>query len=411
MQKIRCNPDLENPEGSDCLTCQNINLESKKVIHRLPCLRWKLGEVVMFRDGGLGLTTRWHGLKMKDLGPRDWTYPNDPPRKIVVTIGCKRQPIELLVRRFKLIHGDITHKGWIDKNGVQRRIEIPPYALASIHETVKQYKKYVFCNARIAIDEYAHKEGVDPLVQKTYAAALEYAIELEQQHPSPANGDDVNPSVFLNQYFSLWFAVRNTLGSSFIVGDDTLDMEPVKDEDCPYRGTVSIPRMIPVQFDSLGYLKLLAPWRKLVLEGLWKMTASKNPNHFYLIYLTVFMMLHEVSFNCADRKRRARENSLNRPYDLLKFVEEVQEGANIILSHWHYYKRDVNEMEIESEEKKKAVWGSLSSQETQLIVETRQAYKERAADRTLEPMTWEHDLMFVSQMFEENWEPKDTFRR
>lgn len=66
--------------------------------------------------------------------------------------------------------------------------------------------------------------------------------------------------------------------------------------------------MIPAQFDSLGHEKLLAPLRKYVLEGLWKMMSSKNPQHFFTVYLTVFVLLHEVSATSADRHRRAKDN-------------------------------------------------------------------------------------------------------
>lgn len=58
-------------------------------------------------------------------------------------------------------------------------------------------------------------------------------------------------------------------------------------------------------------------------------------------------------------------------------MEGLQEGANNILSHWHYYKRDVNTlmMEIESEDRKNAVWGTLSSGEAKLLIETHEAYR------------------------------------
>lgn len=94
------------------------------------------------------------------------------------------------------------------------------------------------------------------------------------------------------------------------MGEDTLDMAPNSEPECPYYGKINIPRMIPAQFDSLGHEVVLAPLRKQVLEGLWKMMSSKNPHHFFTIYLTVFMMLHEVSVTSADRRRRAKENKV-----------------------------------------------------------------------------------------------------
>ncbi|KAI1407687.1 hypothetical protein F5Y13DRAFT_174416 [Hypoxylon sp. FL1857] len=408
MQKLKCEPDPENPEGEGCLTCRKINLDSKKVIHRHPCLRFKLAEIVLFREGGLNLTKRWAGVKMKNLGPRDWT--GEKPRTIAVSIGCTKHPFEMTVKRFVPKDGDITWKCWVDSKGTKRKTNIEPYALADIWKTAEEYKNYVYEYKWVAIREYFNKPEVDVLVQKTYKAALDYVHKL-MTHPPQLKGDDVNPFIFFNQYFTAWFAIRNAIGSAFIVGEDKLGMMPEMDPECPYYGKICAPRMIPAQFDSLGYEKLLMPMRKLVLEGLWRMMASKNPRHFYTIYLAVFMLLHETSVISADRLRHARENQYKaHRYTLPSFVERLQEGANVILGHWHYYKRNINALmdEIGPEDKKKAIWGELNPDEVQLLVETRQIYKDREDLRSASTL-WEHDLWFVSQMFEESWNPKKTF--
>ncbi|KAF3064374.1 tetratricopeptide repeat domain containing protein [Daldinia childiae] len=366
MQKIKCKADPKDPRGVDCLTCRNIKLDSKKVIHRLPCLRWKLAEVALFRAGGLHLTKRWDGTKMKDLGPRDWVNSSDV-RTIHMIMGSSR-PMVLKVKKFTPIEGDVTCKYWVDQKGNKQKIDIEPYALASIWETAKKYEEYIYDYAHPAVREYSQDRQVDSLVRRTYRAA-----------------------------------------SAFIVGEEMLDMKAIDDPECPYRGTIPIPRMIPAQFDSLGH-RVLVQLRKLVLEGLWKVMAGKNPHHFYFVYLIVFMLLHEVSFTSADRLRRAKDNNYTEHrYDLATFMEELQEGANNILSHWHYYKRDVNTLmkEIESEDRKNAVWGTLKFEEAKLLIETHEAYRE-VVEQNLE---WEHDLYFVSQMFEENWHPRKTFSR
>lgn len=159
-------------EDGECLKCQKVNLDSKKVVHRLPCLRWKLAEVVLYREGGLGLTKRWSGVKMKDLGPRDWQ--NDTTRTITVRIACRQAPLKFTVRKFTPVNGDVTWRYWVDGQGVRRRIDIEPYALANVWETSRQYSKYVTTYALVAVAEYAEdiNRSVDILVRKTYNAAL-----------------------------------------------------------------------------------------------------------------------------------------------------------------------------------------------------------------------------------------------
>ncbi|KAI8957035.1 hypothetical protein F5Y11DRAFT_341084 [Daldinia sp. FL1419] len=375
MQKIKCKADSENPQEFDCLTCREINLDSKKVIHRLPCLRWKLAEVTLFREGGLELTRRWAGVKMKDLGPRDWVNSSD-----VRTIGivmASKIPMILKVKKFKPIDGDITCKFWVDGRGKKRRIDIEPYALASVCETANRYEQYLYEHARSALREYASDLRVDSLVRETYLAVLYYSTSCKRSL-SKTQEDSVN-STLLEQYFYLWFAARNTLRSAYVVGEETLDMKPIDDPECPYHRTIPVPRMIPAQFDSLGN-QILVSARKIIIEGLWKIMAGKNPLHFYFVYLVVFMLLHEVSFTSADRRRRARDNKLNDKsrYDLEGFVESLQEGGNNILSHWHYYKRGLatSIAETESEDKKNALWRYLEKEQVELLRKTKMAYEE-----------------------------------
>ncbi|KAI1493290.1 hypothetical protein F5X96DRAFT_237377 [Biscogniauxia mediterranea] len=415
MQKIRCKPDLRNPERGDCLTCRSISQESKKVIHRLPCLRWKLTETVLFREGGLDLTARWTGVKVKDINPKDWV--DSKTRSISISLGLCNTSLVLSVKKFQPIRGDVTWRDWVDRNANAQRTDIEPYALANINQTAKDYLAYVNNNAADAIRRYAENVHVDGLVRRTFMAAYAYATS-EKDNPKPNHqpkADDVDTSEFLKTYFRLWLATRYTIGSAYIDSEDKLDMASDPHPDYPYKGKVSVPRMVSAQFDSFGYSYVLSPLRKQVLEGLWKMIASKNQHHFFTIYLTVFMMLHEVSVVSRDRRRRALHTRKNCRYDLAPFVEKLQEGANIILSHWHYYKRDFNPLAAGpgGGGTDKIGWGSTSSSEIQFLAESYQEAKNReplrAERQPLLRLTWEDDLFFVSQMFEENWQPRKTF--
>lgn len=86
-------------------------------------------------------------------------------------------------------------------------------------------------------------------------------------------------------------------------------MEP-DGRDChPHPNDVYVPRMICAQFNNMGYCTILRRVRKQLLEELWRMMASKSPQHFFTIYLAVFMMLHEISVTTRDRYRWAEENN------------------------------------------------------------------------------------------------------
>ena len=87
-------------------------------------------------------------------------------------------------------------------------------------------------------------------------------------------------------------------------------MEPeIEDTSYPLFDKVSTPRMIIAQFDSINGLKQLAPLRRELLTRLEGWVSSTKPKYWFTIYLTCFILLHEVSQGCEDRYRHARANS------------------------------------------------------------------------------------------------------
>ena len=77
-----------------------------------------------------------------------------------------------------------------------------------------------------------------------------------------------------------------------------------------YQRNLSVPRTVSAQLNNIGYTKILSPLRKQLLEELWSVMANKNPQHFFTVYLTVFMMLHEIAVITRDRRRWAVDNNI-----------------------------------------------------------------------------------------------------
>jgi hypothetical protein len=194
-------------------------------------------------------------------------------------------------------------------------------------------------------------------------------------------------------------SLGNTIGSAHLDADHSwLGMKPDPRPDNPLGERISVPRMVTAQFNSLSYEMILQPTRKQILEELWKMMSGKNPKHFFTVYLTVFMLLHEVSVASADRRRWASQNAAifqeqvgllsqngesdaanqkQGPYSLPEFVEGLQEGANIVLSYWHYYRRGFHPLTTDWEDpnKDKMLWAELDDGHRKLLIETCQAYR------------------------------------
>lgn len=69
--------------------------------------------------------------------------------------------------------------------------------------------------------------------------------------------------------------------------------------------------MAAQQFDSFIQEAILRKPRERVLKSLWTlMQKSKDANCFFTVYVTVFILLHEISATSKDRYRYARDNNL-----------------------------------------------------------------------------------------------------
>lgn len=131
----------------------------------------------------------------------------------------------------------------------------------------------------------------------------------------------------MTDVFRLWMAVRKyfpcdhagpgpgltrtkgyTVGSSYISSKDKLDMEPkLDDRSYPLWGRVSTPRMIVAQIDSIN-AEIVAPLRRKVLKTLEGIIKANKTQHWFTIYIAVFLLLHNVSIISADRRRHGKAN-------------------------------------------------------------------------------------------------------
>lgn len=449
IQKIRCDADSTEAEGS-CLPCKCFSKISKKTIHHVSCFRRKLTEIVLFRKGGLRLTDRWQGTEMKDVGDRVDTE----VRTIQITLGICSEPLEIKVVRFRAGAGDVVARFWTVKEGergdeVRKKKDLEPYCLVDVWATATHFEKYIIDNAvptMIRVNtphELLQKTflGQD-VIHKTYIMAVQHYLSMDDHIQGPS-GKIANPQkTLLGSLFVLWLAVRHTTGSAYICGEDTLGMKPeTKDETYPLFGKVSMPRIIVAQFDSINHTKLLSKYGHRVLRSLESFIFRNQSTFWWTIYLCVFILLHEASWLSADRYRHARHNFGGRyRYSIPSFVEELQEGCNNILVHWHYYNCHPWPKADAPWERHKHFMSELSSEQHDLVMETMtdtriqkqlsvwKRYREENGfvARSSLPVChkqetpymgsqtqfdWDHPCYWIAQMFEERWQPHPTYQR
>lgn len=392
MQKTRCLMNPSDPDGV-CLTCQAV---SKQKIHTLPCLRYKITECTLYRTGkapGMEFTLRWPVMKLKDIS--EWAEPE--VRSISIKSDMCPVPLNLSVRKFVPTPQDSLHKGWMDGK-VKKFKEVTPFAIVNMTAALKDMREHI--NTHVFECMAAFIDGRDILIQETYAFARKYmtiAPEDEQR--------------LLANFFRLWFAIRRTATTEFIVSEDTIDMTPeTKDPSYPLFRKIPLPPVMIHQLDMIITLGLLQPLRKKVLEDFHKIIVSNKPKSWMTIYLITFMFLHRSATLSAENYQNARKHGLRRRYAIPTFISELHHGSNVFLSHYHYCTKPCDPFTMDWRKRQSTPFAEMSIDEIHFLVRTSKLVKERKEQFRVakEIDLYEDDLYFISQMFEENWVPRDT---
>jgi len=456
-QRIRCHPNPLDPHNRDapCQSCLAFSKDSKKTIHNIPCIRDKIIGIRIFRAGGLNLTKRFTHIQVVDVDVSDQLGPkrrvqmvqglcNEP--KVVVRL-CKA-PIILDVRRFKPAPTDINERRYV-ANGYPASQPLQPFCLVNVESTAAQFNQYITANALLGLEEAVEKS--DDIVKRTFAMIAERCRSLTKapEDKNTKKGDKESKQTsdqreLLLNAVRLWFAIRHGIGSAWLdSSSDTLDMDPVFEDDYPLYGRVDVPRMIVAQFDSIRHERIYKHLAPRVLKLYEQLITSSDMKNWFTIYLVTFLFLHQVSCISFDRYRRVRDNSggrqqetrygpigpsPNSPSDFVEgaFVEEIQHGGVVLLAYWQYFKR-ADLMSLDWDNIADTKLSTLEPEQAELLrwtVEQLKSVDPNTGRTKLDsiPKTpaqgcWEHELYWVSRMFdststrESQWSPPETFTR
>lgn len=277
-----------------CLTCQSL---SNVKIWRLPCLRYKITDVRLFKPGnvkGYEWTRRWSGGVADDIA--NWA--SNEIRCVRVTEGYTRKPVELRVRKFVPQEGDALTRSWVH-NGVKRSVNIPPYALVNLDEAKAAYDDYINTGIKDCCTSFLwQKEG--NILQSTYSLAIHY-----MEH----RGTPQNEQGLLKKALQLWMAIRLTTKSTVIVGDETLDMpRNIMDETSPLQGQIPLPPVMGAQIELILIHQIQTSLRREMLENLQAMTHANKHQTWFTTYLITFILLHNVALLCQHDSSYARKH-------------------------------------------------------------------------------------------------------
>lgn len=149
------------------MTCQKV---SSLKVPNLPCVRYKITEIRLFKRGqvpGFDWTQRWPDLKLKDIS--HWA--STETRLIRTTEGYSLVPLELKVREFVPVEGDVLKRYWCVDGGIKKSVSVPCFAISDVNAAQKAYKDYINRGGAEFFKGWLH--GRNELLLKTYGAAIE----------------------------------------------------------------------------------------------------------------------------------------------------------------------------------------------------------------------------------------------
>jgi hypothetical protein len=148
------------------VTCQKVTSQKVSI---LPCVRYKITEIRLFKPGPLPGTTwteRWLDKKLTDIS--DWNSSNT--RNILTTEDFSSVPLELEVREFVPQKGDVVERHWHTDSGLRKSVKIPCYAIADMNKAQKAYVDYINKGGAEFFEGCLRDKN--RLLRKTYSAAI-----------------------------------------------------------------------------------------------------------------------------------------------------------------------------------------------------------------------------------------------
>ncbi|OBR04272.1 Tetratricopeptide repeat domain containing protein [Colletotrichum higginsianum IMI 349063] len=415
MQRLKCDVNPDDRQGP-CLTCSRVDMSSAKVVHRQPCIRTKLSDVVLYRDPNTASGETW-GSPAKVPGPRLWDGDNTYRINLVMRGLCS-VPMTIEVRRFVESPGDQVNYRWLDEgSGEVRKTALEPYALVSVNETRKAFDEYVEANAVGSWEEKTKRGDANQLILDHYKNALEHYNRVN-------DAENVVDQRLLLNFFKLRFALHVSMHPSWVYDRNTksascLGMMPAKGDFHPLLDRVPTPPMITEQFNSISHIVVLK-YHEQVLEDLEKICCKKIRTSFFTVYAVVFLMLHELAVMTEHHRLDALlcqgKEQQPRQYAYLSYLEMVKKSANILLLHWQYYRRAPDSLcpadSWIGDHITKWFWTGLSSEHEKFCRENWQKMREMREDvRCPEQKDLGSPFYWISQMFEDDWSLEDIWHR
>ncbi|KAF2279311.1 uncharacterized protein EI97DRAFT_370279 [Westerdykella ornata] len=395
IHRIRCELDEQNPTGC-CRACRQA-IQGRPLW--IPCLRYKITDSELLDNAERPRptwTSRWKRMEMIDI--TNWA--SDEIKTIKVTQGVGNTWYALKVRQFVPVEGDALARRWV-ADGQKQEFMCTPYAVADMREAGRVLSAFSESTLKDALKFWL--ANGDTLLAKTYLMAYRYSFTAE-------NEDD---RLLLKSTMRLWGASRMMSRSAWICGEETLGMT-TRDygPNSPSTNRILMPPVFSAQMEIIFVAMILEPTKKEVLSRLKALIQdnTRNRRSWLAIYLCVFLLLHSCALLTARDNERARLQGVSERFYRPRVIEELHNGAKILLAYFHFCNRGSYPLYMDWTSEDQMFLAGLKKEQAEFLQFTVQEYKKKAPhfERILENNVYEDPYYFIAQMYERDWKPRHT---
>ncbi|KAK0708520.1 hypothetical protein B0H67DRAFT_496689 [Lasiosphaeris hirsuta] len=396
MNRSRCNPDPRDPYGP-CLTCKGI---TGPTLCKMPCCRYIVTDASLYREQREPYqlySRRWKSMDIIDIPASDWA--SSEIVRIVVSPNHLDAPFEFSVREFIPVEGDMLEEQWMTATG-KKRVPIPRYALADMHQTANEMKNYVERNVWKFIGVTVG--SLDQLLFETYTMAFRYI----------GQANTAEERDLLSNTFRLWVTCRLISNPVHICGEEKLGGHTVYSPDSLHNGKVPMPVVMTAQFECINYTTFLRPLSKAVLKQLNELVLAKKREYWLTIYFSMFVLLHSCAMMTKRDAETAAQYDMGTHYANPESIRAHHTGAQTILAHFHFINKGVIPFSLphtEAGKQELAKAANLSDEQVEFVWRTSNMVNnpQRAACMRYvrERGMVGEDLYWVSMLYDKEWKP------
>ncbi|KAK3349278.1 hypothetical protein B0T25DRAFT_569930 [Lasiosphaeria hispida] len=253
-------------------------------------------------------------------------------------------------------------------NGLKESYDCAPYGIADMNESGGMLEKFVDDTLLDAIRFYIDEK--DTLLHNTYTMAYRYAQSAE-------NGE-------------------------------TLGMMPHQcDQNCPNTGLIPTPPVFSAQMEIIMTARILRPAKKQILRLLRDLIHEQQRQSWFPIYLSLFILLHSCALLTAANIKRARKQGIQVGYFNESLMEELHNGAKILLAYFHHCNKGSYPFTMDWSSPDQMVLDEFTPEQIHFMREMSAELEKHAGTfRTIrKSRRVEHEYYFLLQMYVIPWKP------